>query len=127
MGGIQGPQGCGETETEEVKVMALTREFKETIVERARREPAFAAAMLDEAATLFLNGEADTARLVLRDLVNATVGFEALAAGTGMPAKSLHRMLSQTGNPTMDNLAAILRVLRKKLRVQIQVRAVKAA
>jgi DNA-binding phage protein len=107
--------------------MALTREFKETIVERARREPAFAKAMLDEAATLFLNGEADTARRVLRDLVNATVGFEALAAGTGMPAKSLHRMLSQTGNPTMDNLAAILRVLRKKLRVQIQVRAVKAA
>jgi len=53
--------------------MALTREFKRTVVERVQRDPAFAKALLDEAATLFLNGEADTARLVLRDLVNATV------------------------------------------------------
>jgi signal transduction histidine kinase len=55
--------------------MALTREFKRTVVERVQRDPAFAKALLDEAATLFLNGEADTARLVLRDLVNATVTF----------------------------------------------------
>jgi hypothetical protein len=34
----------------------------------------------------------NTARLVLRDLVNATVGFDALAAETEKPAKSLHRM-----------------------------------
>jgi len=107
--------------------MALTRDFIETIVERVRRDPAFAKAMLDEAATLFLNGEADTARLVLRDLINAAVGFEALAATTGMPAKSLHRMLSKNGNPTMDNLAAILRVVRKKLKVEIQAHSVKAA
>ena len=58
--------------------MGLTRDFKETIVERVRREPAFAKALLDEAATLFLNGEPHTARLILRDLVNATVGFETL-------------------------------------------------
>jgi len=107
--------------------MGLTRDFKETIVERLRRDPEFAKALLDEAATLFLNGEPHTARLILRDLVNATVGFERLAAETARPAKSLHRMLSKKGNPTMDNLAAILRVLRKKLRVDIQARSVKAA
>jgi DNA-binding phage protein len=100
--------------------MALTRDFKLTIVERVRRDPTFAKAMLDEAATLFLNGEADTARLVLRDLVNATVGFEELAAETAKPVKSLHRMLSKHGNPTMDNLAAILSIVRKKLGVEIQ-------
>ena len=59
--------------------MGLTRDFKETIVERVRRDPDFAEALLDEAATLFLNGEPQTARLVLRDLVNATIGFEGLA------------------------------------------------
>ena len=107
--------------------MALTRNFKQTISERARRDPHFARAMLDEAAMLFLNGEPETARLILRDLVNATVGFEALAATTGKPAKSLHRMLSQHGNPTMDNLAAILNVVRRKLGVEIKARAVKAA
>jgi DNA-binding phage protein len=63
---------------------------------------------------------------VLRDLVNATVGFEALAAETAKPAKSLHRMLSKDGNPTMDNLAAILGVVRRKLGVEIRVQAVAA-
>jgi len=60
--------------------MALTRDFKQTVVERVRRDPEFAKAMLDEAAMLFLNGEPETARVILSDLVNATVGFEALAA-----------------------------------------------
>lgn len=35
------------------------------------RDPAFAKAMLDGAATAFLNGESDVARLILHDLVNA--------------------------------------------------------
>ncbi|MGH7988309.1 MAG: DNA-binding protein [Candidatus Binataceae bacterium] len=107
--------------------MALTRDFKETIVARIQRDPDFARALLDEAATLFLNGEPDTARLILRDIVNATVGFEKLAAKTAKPTKSLHRMLSKQGNPTMDNLATILNVVRKELGVQIQTRTIKAA
>jgi DNA-binding phage protein len=107
--------------------MALTRDFKRTVVERVQRDPAFARALLDEAATLFLNGEADAARLVLRDLVNATVGFETLAAETAKPAKSLHRMLSRNGNPTMDNLAAILGVVRKSLGVELRARTIEAA
>src|SRR2546421_8721952 len=107
--------------------MPLVRDYKQTVVDRVKNDPAFARALLDEAATLFLNGEPHTARLILRDLVNATVGFEELAAETAKPAKSLHRMLSQNGNPTMDNLAAILSVVRKKLKVEIQARTVKAA
>ncbi len=107
--------------------MALTRDFKQTIAERMQREPEFARALLDEAATLFLNGEPVTARLILRDLVNATVGFEGLAAETAKPSKSLHRMLSRRGNPSMDNLASIFGVVRKRLGVQIEAHAVKAA
>jgi DNA-binding phage protein len=102
--------------------MTLTRDFKETVNARAQREPEFAAALLDEAVSLFLNGEPETARLILRDLVNATVGFEALALETAKPSKSLHRMLSAKGNPTMDNLTTIFNVLRKKLRVSIEVK-----
>ena len=102
--------------------MALTRDFKQGVAERVRRDPAFARALLDEAATLFLNGEPEVARVVLRDLVNATVGFETLAAETARPSKSLHRMLSRTGNPSMDNLAAIFDVVRRKLGVSLQAR-----
>ena len=93
--------------------MALTRDFKQTVVERIERDPAFAQALLDEAATLFLNGEPESARSILRDLVNATIGFEQLAALTDKPSKSLHRMLSPTGNPSMDNLAAIFHAMRE--------------
>lgn len=107
--------------------MALTRECAATVAERVRRDPAFAKALLDEAATVFLNGEPDLARLILRDLVNATLGFEGLATETGKPAKSLHRMLSKQGNPSMDNLAAIITVLRKRLGVDLQAHAVRAA
>lgn len=128
MGGIQGAEGRRRTpEGQEVNDVALTRDFKQTVADRIRRDPAFARALLDEAATLFLNGEPHTARLVLRDLVNATIGFEALAAETAKPAKSLHRMLSKNGNPTMDNLAAILGVVRKRLGVELQARTVEAA
>lgn len=107
--------------------MALTRDFKETVLERVRRDHSYAKALLDEATTLFLNGEPETARLILRDLVNATVGFEKLAIETAKPSKSLHRMLTEKGNPSMDNLAAILRVIQMNLGVQIQTHTVKRA
>jgi DNA-binding phage protein len=107
--------------------MALSHDFNETVTDRVERDPAFAKALFDEAATLFLNGEPDTARLILRDLVNATVGFETLARLTDRPSKSLHRMLSSKGNPSMDNLAAIFGALRGRLRVDIEVHAVDAA
>lgn len=107
--------------------MVLTSDFKETVRARASREPAFATAMLNEAATLFLNGEPQTARLILRDLINASVGFESLAEETNKPSKSLHRMLSEKGNPSMDNLAAIFGAVRKRLGVNMEAHAVQAA
>lgn len=106
--------------------MALTRDFKHTIVERVDRDPAFAKALLDEAATSFLNGEPDVARLILRDLINATVGFEQLAELIHKPSKSLHRMLSPKGNPGMDSLAAIFDAVRSFLKVGIEAHTIKA-
>ncbi len=104
--------------------MALTRNFKQTVVERVERDPEFAKALLDEAATLFLSGEPETARLILRDLVNATLGFEQLATMTDKPSKSLHRMLSPNGNPSMDNLAAIFGAVRSRLNVGLEAHTV---
>lgn len=104
--------------------MAITRNFKQTVIERVERDPDFAKALLDEAATLFLSGEPETARLILRDLVNATLGFEQLAVLTDKPSKSLHRMLSPKGNPSMDNLAAIFVAVREQLKVGLEVHAV---
>ena len=99
--------------------MALTRDFKETVAARVQADPAFAQALLDEAATLFFNGEPDTAKLILRDLVNATMGFESLAEDIHKPAKSLHRMLSKSGNPTMSNISTIFAAIKYALKVEI--------
>lgn len=105
----------------------LTREFTETVKERATHDPAFARAMLDEAASTFLNGEPRVARLILRDLVNASLGFEYLATETNRPSKSLNRMLSEKGNPSMDNLAAIFSAVRKRFGVAFEVHGLEAA
>ena len=104
--------------------MALTRDFQETVNARIQRDSAFATALLDESIYLFLNGEAETARLILRDIVNATIGFEELAIQTSIPSKSIHRMLSAKGNPTMDNLARMFDVIHQALNVEIKVETV---
>jgi len=52
----------------------------------------------------------------------SSLDFEQLAIETSKPSKSLHRILSAKGNPTMDNLTAIFNVLRKKLNVDINVK-----
>jgi len=105
--------------------MALTQDFKETVVARVQHDPDFAMALFDEAATLFLNGEAETSKRILRDLINATIGFEQLAQVVDKPSKSVHRMLSPSGNPTMSNLAAIFRVIKNSLKVEIEAHTVR--
>ena len=81
--------------------------------------PAFAQALLDEAIDLFVNGDPESSKLILRDLVNSTVGFEALAEEVHKPAKSLHRMLSHSGNPTMSNISAVFAAVKRKLNVDV--------
>lgn len=123
MGRLQAPQGI---DPERKVNMALTRDFKETVAARVQNDPAFAQALLDEAVTLFVNGEPQSAKLILRDLVNATVGFEALAKEIQKPAKSLHRMLSQSGNPTMSNISAIFAAIKRALKVEVHTQIVMA-
>ena len=103
--------------------MALTRDFKETIQARARRDGRFRQALFTEAINAYLAGDTTTGKAVLRDLVNATVGFEALAAAVKKPSKSLHRMLAPRGNPSSENFFDIVRALQKKTRVKLRVTA----
>jgi DNA-binding phage protein len=63
---------------------------------------------------------------ILRDLINATIGFEQLAALTAKPSKSLHRMLLPAGNSSMDNLAAIFQAIREQLNLNFETHSVAA-
>ena len=103
--------------------MALTRDFKQTIAARARREPRFREALFTEAINAVLAGDTAEGKAMLRDLVNATVGFEGLALEIQKPSKSLHRMLAPRGNPSTENFFSIVSALQKKTRVKLRVTA----
>jgi DNA-binding phage protein len=103
--------------------MALTRDFRVTVVARARRDHRFCESLLTEAINDYLAGETAVGRAILRDLVNATIGFEKLAREIGKPSKSLHRMLGIRGNPSSENFIEIVRALQRHLRVRLLVTA----
>jgi DNA-binding phage protein len=101
--------------------MALTRDFKETIKARADRDPAFREALLTEAVGQLIAGEVEVGKAVLRDYINATVGFARLAKATGTPSKSLMRMLGPKGNPRANNLLAMIGKLQRVSGVHLAV------
>jgi DNA-binding phage protein len=102
--------------------MALTRSFKEIVQARAARDPAFRDALLSEGIEILLSGDVDTGKAILRDYINATVGFGALATATGTQPKSLMRMFGKSGNPTAKNLMAVIGHLQRASGVSLHVR-----
>jgi DNA-binding phage protein len=71
-----------------------------------------------------LDGDFGTAKILLRDVINATAGFARLASRTGVPEKSLMRMFGPTGNPRAENLIAVVAALKEECGLTLTVRAV---
>jgi len=105
--------------------MALTRDFKETIWARVKRDPGFRKALLREGIESFLSGDIETGKIILRDFINATVGFTKLGDATRRSAKSLMRMFGPKGNPQARNLFEIVAYLQKEEGVRFEVRPVR--
>ena len=103
--------------------MALTRDFKETVKERVQRDPAFRRELLREGVETMLNGDVESGKNVLRNYINATVGFGELAEVTNRSPKSLMRMLGPKGNPQAQNLFAIVSYLLEQEGIRFRVRA----
>jgi DNA-binding phage protein len=103
--------------------MALTREFKETIRARVARDPKFRKELLREGIEAMLTGDIATAKTILRDYINATVGFTELAEATRIPSKSLMRMLGPTGNPRAGNLFDVVSFLQQREGVRFRLKA----
>lgn len=107
--------------------MALTRDFKETIKARVERDPAFRKELLIEGIESFLSGDVDTGKAVLRDYINATVGFGELAEVVHRSPKSIMRMFGPSGNPQAQNLFVILAHLQREAGVHLKVKVVRAS
>jgi DNA-binding phage protein len=103
--------------------MPLTRDFRETVKVRAERDPAFRAGLYQEAVQAILDGEFGTAKILLRDFINATVGFAQLSNRIGIPEKSLMRMFGPNGNPRAENLVAAVVGLKDECRLSLTVHA----
>lgn len=108
--------------------MALTRDFRETVMARAESDADFRRALLKSGVELMLTGDPEDAavgREKLRTYINATIGFESLAERVGKSPKSLMRMFSATGNPRLANLSAVIGALQEAegARLEISVRA----
>jgi len=100
--------------------MVLTRDFRETIRERAQREPAFRQSLLREGMQLLNDGDFATGRAILRNYINATIGFPELSRLTKIPSPSLHRMFGPSGNPRAENLFGVIGHLRRMEGVNIE-------
>ena len=103
--------------------MALTRDFKETVLARVQAEPKFRDALLKEGIETQLAGNVDTGKAILRDYTKATVGFKRLGAETGSSPKSLIRMFGPTVNPQARNLFSVISHLQRHAGLTLHVTA----
>ncbi|MEW6387773.1 MAG: transcriptional regulator [Thermodesulfobacteriota bacterium] len=101
--------------------MALTRGFRTTLLERAQKDADFRKAMLKEGIDTMLAGDVETGKAILRDYINAAVGFGRLSEVTRIPAKSLMRMFGPKGNPRADNLFQVIKHLQAREGIHLEV------
>lgn len=104
--------------------MALTRSFREFMKSRVASNPEFRQALFQEAAQTLIEGDIDTAKSVLRDYINAIIGFQVLAEATGTPPKSLMRMFGPKGNPQARHLLSVIAALQAATGIHLEVPAV---
>lgn len=87
--------------------------YNEALKDMLEENPHMSTEMLEGALNLILSGELDDGRLLLRQFVNATIGFKELAKRTGKVDKTLMRILGADGNPTAANLFEVIQVCRE--------------
>ena len=105
--------------------MVLTKDFKETVKTRIAKDPAFREELLKEGIECLLSGDMDTGKAILRDYINATIGFDALGTITAKSPKSLMRMFGPKGNPQARNIFEIIAHLQNQEGVHFKVHSVR--
>ena len=103
--------------------MTVTRSFRDTVQARASIDSDYRYGLLTESMDAMLSGDLETGKSLLRDYINATIGFEGLSDALGKSPKSLMRMLSTNGNPTAKNLFSMISLLQEKEGVSLETKA----
>jgi probable addiction module antidote protein len=91
-----------------------TESYRENLLESLKNPDEAAcylnACLEDEDARVFL--------MALRDVADAHGGVRAVSSAAQLNRESLYRMLSKSGNPSLDSLAAVLGACGLRLAVQ---------
>jgi DNA-binding phage protein len=95
--------------------------LKDTVQARAKSDAKFRRALLREGIESFLTGDVDTGKAIIRDYINATIGFTTLGGKTKTSPKSLMRMFGPAGNPQARKLFAVIACLQKQGRVHLKI------
>lgn len=98
-----------------------TRSSAHTVQARIDSDPAFKAALLAEGVNALFEGDVDTGKAALRDYIDATIGFAALAEAIGTRPEALRRIFSAGGNPSANSLFAVIHGLQTQAGVKLQV------
>jgi DNA-binding phage protein len=88
--------------------MPLTKQFRQTVMARAKADKEFREELIIEATNALLEGDIDTGKSLIKDYLNATEAFTAVADQLKKDEKSIRRMLGPSGNPTLKNFIGIL-------------------
>ena len=102
--------------------MALTKNFREIVVERTNADPAFRRELLRHAVELMVSGDVGTGKTMLRNYINATVGFIRLAEELELSPKGIQRMFGPWGNPQANNLFRIVAYCQQREGMRLEVR-----
>ena len=102
-----------------------TTSYKDSMKAMVDENPDMATEMLEDAINSLLSGDLDDGRLLLRQYINATLGFQELAKRTGKQDKNLMRSLSATGSPTAANLFQIVQACMKAEGVTVAAHVIK--
>ena len=91
--------------------MPITRNFRDTILIRAKSDAEYRRLLLTEAVNELLTANLEAGKAMLRDYINATITFQKLAAKMKKSSKSIHRMLGKKGNPMAENIPEMIKVV----------------
>ena len=91
------------------------RSHDDAMTELFRDDPAAAAATLD---AILADGDQGELLVTLRQMAKAFGGVPAVAKAAELNPTQLYRTLSETGNPELRNLSAVLRTMGLRLAVQ---------
>lgn len=103
----------------------LTRSYKETVMEMIKRDPIFRELMLTGGVEFLFGDEPEVGKILLRDYIIGTIGFDELGKLVGKSPQSLVRLFEHDGDPDDHNLPEVIRCLQQNAGIQPEVSAVR--